>query len=71
MRFSIPEPPRRSLKEWRIWFAWFPVEIEGEFVWLERVLKRRHWYLPGGEHTEVMHPTMIDYKLLNPQGEEK
>ena len=27
-------------KEWHDFFAWFPVKVEGHFVWLETVQKK-------------------------------
>jgi hypothetical protein len=34
-------------KSWSEWFAWFPVEIDGEARWLEKVYRRevRHGFL--------------------------
>lgn len=46
----IPEP-----SPWRKWFAWYPVEIDGENVWLEWIER----YCEGrGDHTAV------DYRNL-------
>ena len=28
---------RQQYDEWRDWFAWFPVKIQGEWIWLETV----------------------------------
>lgn len=28
-------------KEWHDWFAWYPVRIHDEMVWLETVQRRR------------------------------
>lgn len=35
MRFKCVDPG-----EWRLWFAWYPVRIGDEMVWLERVAAR-------------------------------
>jgi hypothetical protein len=36
MRFRV-----RNLEEWHPWFAWYPVIIRDEIVWLEVVNRRR------------------------------
>jgi len=33
---------------WRRWFAWYPVVIDDEWVWLEYVERRETWQ-PVGE----------------------
>lgn len=35
MRWKIPEP--RVVNPWKAWFAWHPVEIGNQKVWLEWV----------------------------------
>lgn len=30
----------RRLEKWRPWFAWYPVTIDTERVWLEKVYRR-------------------------------
>lgn len=38
---------RRHICEWRRWFAWHPIKINGkEVVWLETVERKRVW---GGD----------------------
>jgi len=40
MRITIiPEPT-----DWRLWFTWFPIMVEGDLVWLEFVERRRSVY---------------------------
>jgi hypothetical protein len=39
MRFAVRSKPERT--EWHSWFAWHPVRtLGGDYVWLERVLRR-------------------------------
>jgi len=33
---------------WKPWFAWYPVYIDGTWVWLERVETRRIYNLYNG-----------------------
>ena len=48
MRWKLkPSPPRPNLREWHSWFAWFPVEINGEAVWWERVERKGTHYAGG------------------------
>lgn len=34
---------------WRPWFAWHPVNVDGKFVWLKRIwcCRQKHPYLVG------------------------
>jgi hypothetical protein len=43
MRWKLKPKPSPQL--WREWFAWFPVEIDGEKVYLEWV--ERYWEYRG------------------------
>lgn len=43
MRFRI----KTSHTEWHRWFAWHPVKIEHEYVWLE-VVHRKGQQVPYG-----------------------
>jgi hypothetical protein len=27
-------------KSWELWFAWYPVQVNGEFVWGKRIYRR-------------------------------
>lgn len=36
---ETPEEKRDRLKKWKPWFAWYPVIVGGERVWLEQVYK--------------------------------
>jgi putative SOS response-associated peptidase YedK len=49
MRWKLSPPMTRDpdMAPWVRWFAWFPVRIEGEIVWLEWV-ERRCYVLAGG-----------------------
>lgn len=38
MRWRIKPKPKRT--EWHLWFAWFPVPIDQQYVWLERVYRK-------------------------------
>ena len=41
------EDKNRRLSKWRKWFAWYPVKIENERVWLEYVYRRTTVYYGG------------------------
>jgi hypothetical protein len=36
MRWTIKEPKT----EWHRWFAWHPVKVEHQYVWLEKVYRK-------------------------------
>ena len=38
---------KERLEQWRPWFAWLPVVIDGERVWLEWVYRRTKIYHGG------------------------
>jgi hypothetical protein len=38
---------RNRLEKWRRWYAWYPVRIDGERVWLEYVYRRTRAYHGG------------------------
>ena len=44
MRFEIKDPMyskrETKLKEWHKWFAWFPVNVRGKRVWMEKVWRK-------------------------------
>lgn len=42
---------RDRLKKWRKHFAWYPIKLEHEWVWLEKVYVRTHIYGPGEDGT--------------------
>lgn len=29
---------------WEVWFAWYPVLVDLEYVWLEHVIRKREMY---------------------------
>lgn len=46
------EERRKRLETWRPWFAWRPVVIDGERVWLEWIFRRTKVHTPyysGGD----------------------
>ena len=45
---------------WHRWFAWHPVKVGHNWVWLETVMRRRMWY-----HTGVWFGYDSFYKLTN------
>jgi hypothetical protein len=46
MRWSRLPKPR---KEWRKWFAWYPVDVGDEVVWLEWLERKTTLYGACGE----------------------
>lgn len=41
MRFNCERKERKNPQlEWHKWFAWYPVEINGTWVWLENLERR-------------------------------
>lgn len=54
MRWKI-KPPKRP-DAWHSWFAWYPVKINGYWVWLERVLR---WKRFMGIYTELEYKSMF------------
>jgi hypothetical protein len=30
-----------TLDDWQLWFAWFPVRVRGQWVWLETIKRMR------------------------------
>lgn len=41
-------------KEWRRWFAWYPVQIaKGDCRWLEYIERREHFEVSISEHASV------------------
>ena len=39
MKWEIKLKPK-----WEVWFAWYPIVVDGTGIWLEKV--QRHWYVP-------------------------
>jgi hypothetical protein len=40
-------PKEERVAEWHRWFAWYPVEVDGKWVWLETLCRRgtfRVWW---------------------------
>lgn len=40
MRWKKSERSKRTIHHWHVWFAWYPVTVSGEVVWLEKVERR-------------------------------
>lgn len=38
---------RKDLSRWHYWFAWHPVQCEGENVWLEWILRKEESSMAG------------------------
>ena len=32
--------PKRDVSKWHLWFAWYPVVIGGQYVWMETIERR-------------------------------
>lgn len=47
MKWKLRE--ERPRLEWKPYFAWWPVQIEGQMVWLEWVKRRSEWWVSSGE----------------------
>ncbi len=44
MRFRIGPKPATKKHEWHDWFAWYPVRIGSERIWLERVRRKGKFF---------------------------
>ena len=51
-------PFDRVYSDWMKWFAWYPVEVRGKYVWLKTVYYRHSRILLGG-------PETIDYEYTD------
>lgn len=51
MRFktfrAVRKERNQKLKTSHVWFAWYPVEIKDEWVWLEKVIRSAELYSWG------------------------
>jgi hypothetical protein len=59
---------RSNLGNWYPWFAWYPVEIENEYVWLETV--ERKVDVSGQAHARMaamMSPFDTEYRNIEVQ----
>jgi hypothetical protein len=46
---------------WQQWFAWYPVKMRGEWVWLRKIYRRNHdAYVDNGKWTRQEYGTMFD-----------
>jgi len=54
-----PEPYVNPKESWHTWFAWRPVWIGKEYVWLEKV-ERKLTYIAANEYTFVE----VEYRNL-------
>lgn len=59
MRFNIENKPDYR-ESWHIWFAWHPVKIENQRVWLEKVKRIGTCY-----QTDLDSIWLFKYNLLN------
>lgn len=48
----------KRLSKWRPWFAWYPVKMGNEKVWLEKIYRRYKVYSGPGEY--VYEPQYTD-----------
>ena len=51
MKLSGPWDQNRKYGEphplgWHAWFAWYPVEVNGDRYWLQTVDRKGSWWLP-------------------------
>jgi hypothetical protein len=62
MRF-LHKSNKDKKSKWHRWFAWHPVSIEGQTIWLEIVLRRREVqsYVLGGN---LSYFSLYNYKFL-------
>ena len=57
MRIKYPAPGDAT--PWVRWFAWYPVTIEGEFVWFEQVETRKLYYIAYEiDDQNIAHPVI-------------
>lgn len=49
---------RKRLEQWRTWFAWYPVKMNGEWVWFEQIYRRTIIY--SGPGTDVYETEYCD-----------
>lgn len=47
MRWTKRAPMPAHQHIWQVWFAWYPVEVDGQYVWLERIERCRYKGRPG------------------------
>lgn len=56
---SLDQKAKR-LAKWQKWFAWYPIRIGNNKVWLETVYRRyKVYYGPGEEVWEVQYTDMM------------
>ena len=60
IRFNSPSPRTKQqlLSSWQPWFAWHPIQIEEQLVWLETI--HRQW--SGGTYSGRWIYRLIDVK---------
>lgn len=47
MRIKITPARSKRTAQWREWYAWRPVYVEGAWVWLETIERRWIWSQDG------------------------
>jgi hypothetical protein len=46
---------------WRLWFAWRPVKMRGEWVWLRKIYRRNHdAYVDNDKFTRQEYADIFD-----------
>lgn len=35
------------MDNWHIWFAWYPVKVQGQWVWLQKIARSFDFLHPG------------------------
>lgn len=55
-------PKVNDTSEWHEWFAWHPVTIDGQTVWLETILRYEQWS-PVGSYW--IYEEVIEIRMLS------
>lgn len=64
MRWKI-----RSYQEWNPWFAWRPIKVNDEWVWGERILRRRTDRLEFGKRVVGWEYVNSEFDLIKSAGQ--
>lgn len=66
MRISKRKTPEKDKTQWHDWFAWYPVRIGDQVVWLETVQRRgTETVVATYDHGIVLAEEVIDYEYRN------
>lgn len=41
MRWNCKQPEYKDKGKWHSWYAWFPVKVKNEWVWMEYIKRRQ------------------------------